>query len=231
MENSISVVVPVYNEEENLRDTVVSLNKCLNKIFKKYEIIIVESKSTDKTPQIADSLSKKNKHVSVIHQNKKYGYGNGLREGYRHCKYDLVWYMDGDCPYNLNVLEKNMPLIKNADAVIGIKSGQRESFRRWLFSGGYNILIRTLFGLKFRDINYSFKLLHHDALKKLDLKSDGWFIDGEILIELKRHNMKVVEIPIRYNLRKKGRSKVVTGPKVVIDMLTEIIYYIFRKKI
>ena len=173
MNNSISVVVPVYNEEENLRDTVVRLNNFLFKIFKNYEIIIVDSSSTDKTGQIADELSRKFKKVYTMHQSKRRGYGNGLREGYRHCKHDLVWYMDGDCPYDLNALNMALPLIKNADAVIGFKSGKDESFQRWLFSEGYNLLIRILFKLNYKDINFSFKLLRHDSLKRLNLKSDG----------------------------------------------------------
>ena len=136
--------------------------------------------------------------------------------------------MDSDLPYNLYYLNIALALIKNADAVIGVKFGERESFRRWLFSFAYNFLIRVFFRLKFHDINFSFKLMRRDALKKLDLRSNGWFIDAEVLIELKKQGMKVIETPIKYDLRNVDNSKVVIGHKIVINLLKEIVNYVFR---
>ena len=228
--SSMSIVVPTYNEQENISTTINKLDRFISKIFKTYEIIAVDSNSTDKTPEIIAKLSKKLKNVRVINQAKRRGFGNGLREGYSHCRYELVWYMDADCPYELDYLKHALPLIKNADAVIGYKIGKRESFQRWLFSKVYNWMVKLLFRLSYRDINFSFKLIKRDALRKLDLKSDKWFIDTEILCELKRHGMDVKEIPIKYIFREKGNSKVVIGAGIVTEMLKEMVGYMFRKK-
>lgn len=229
MFESISIVVPVYNEEENLELTVKKLSTYVKKLFRKYEIIIVDSNSSDRTPQIADRLVKKYPKVSVIHQQRRRGFGNGLRAGYKKCQYELVWYMDGDCPYDLRYLQQALPLIEKADAVVGVKTGTRESPSRWISSKGYNLLIRTCFGVDYRDINFSFKLLRRTALQKLTLKSEGWFIDAEILLELKRHGLRVKELEIVYQHREMGDSKVVMGTGLVIGMLKEMYAYIRRK--
>ena len=228
--NSISVVVPAYNESNNLKKSIFELNSYLSKLFKKYEIIIVESASTDDTAKIADFLQKKLKNVLVIHQKQKLGYGNAIRQGYKKSKYSLVWYNDADRPYDLKALENALALIDNADAVIGYKVGKRESFSRWFFSLGYNLLIRTIFWINLRDINFSFKLVKKEVLDQLDLRSDGWFIDGELLSELSRKKMKIKEIPIKYNIRQEGNSKVVIRPKMIFGFLKEMYYYKTRNK-
>ena len=230
MFESISIVVPVYNEEGNLELTVKKLNTYVKTLFKKYEIIIVDSNSSDRTPQIADRLVKEYKNVSVIHQQVRRGYGNGIRAGYKKCQYELVWYMDGDCPYDLRYLKQALPLIKKADAVIGVKTGTRESPGRWIASRGYNLLIRTWFGVSYRDINFSFKLLRRTALQKLTLESDGWFIDAEILLELNRLGLRVEELEMVNLHRNMDDSKVVMGADLIIDMLKEMYAYMKRKK-
>jgi len=227
---SISVVVPVYNEEQNLAGTVSKLDQFLDDLFSKYEIIIVDSDSTDNTPKIASALSKGLSSVSSIRQSVRRGFGNGLREGYANCKNDLVWYVDADCPFDLGALRRALVLIEDAEAVIGIKKGSHETFMRWLFSKGYNYLVRLVFLLPFKDVNFSFKLIRNRALKKLDLQSDGWFVDTEILLELRRHKLRVKEFPVKFIIRDSGDSKVTIGPSIVNGFLKEIIDYKRRKK-
>lgn len=225
----ISVVVPLYNEEEGAKKTVLGLDRYLKKICEKYEILAIESGSTDNTPKIIDGLAKKLKNVKAIHQKRRMGVGNAIRLGYKNSRYDWVWYRDGDNPYPVEELGKALPYTNNYDAVIAYKTGKRENFTRWFLSLGYNALIKTLFRLKFRDINYHFKFIRKEMLDKLDLRSNIWFIDAEILIELKKNKARVKEIPVRYHIRKEGSSTVTNYPKVVMDLLREIAEYMKRK--
>ena len=88
-----------------------------------------------------------------------------------------------------------------------------------------------MFNLKFRDINYSYKIIRRDVIKKLDLRSEGWFIDAEILIELKRGGYKVKEVHVPYTIRKDNGSKV-SGNYIqsIYGILKEMFQYIKRKK-
>ncbi len=231
MSKNISVVISIYNEEDTLLDFVVKLNRYLRKNFDKFEMIIVEDKSSDKTPQIADYLARKFSSVVPVHKKSRSGFGNCIRGGFKLAKYDLVWYTPPDCPYDLKYLNNAVRLISKSDAVVGYRIGSRESFFRLFFSKSYNILVRALFGIRVRDVNFSFKLLRKEAIDKIDLKSNGWFIDVEILAELKRKKLRVIEIPIKYLIRSKGQSKIHIGSKLILGFFKEIIYYNFRHKV
>ena len=148
----ISVVVPLYNEEEGAKKTVLDLDRYLQKICEKYEILAIESGSTDNTPKIINDLAKKLKNVKAIHQKRRMGIGNAIRLGYKNSRYDWVWYRDGDNPYPVEELGNALPYTNDYDAVIAYKTGKRENFTRWFLSLSYNALIKTLFRLKFRDI-------------------------------------------------------------------------------
>ena len=228
MKFRISVVVPIYNEEDNIEKTVLSLDKLLKNDCLDYEIIIVDSNSTDRSKEISEKLVKNNKKIKYIYQPKRLGFGNGLREGYENCKLDYVWYMDADFPYPIEELRKSYPFLDQNDAVIGFKTGKRENWKRKLMSIVYNRLMKFVFNLKFKDINYSYKIIRNDVLKKMNLISDGWFIDAELLIELKNGRCKVKEIPIPYTIRKEGNSKINNYSKVVYGILKEA--YDYRRK-
>lgn len=231
MKYKISVIVPIYNEEETLEKTVMDLVNFLEKECEDYEIIIVDSNSSDKSEIISKMLCKQYKKVKAIRQKEKKGIGNGLREGYANCNLDYVWYRDADFPYKVSELKKSFPYLKDYDAVIGYKSGKRENLFRKIISIVYNKLVKILFNLKFRDINYSYKIIRKDVLKKLDLRSDGWFIDAEILIELKKGGYKIKEVCVPYTIRK-GKGSKVSGNYIqsIYRILKEMFQYIQRKK-
>src|SRR3989338_7377483 len=125
MKESLSIIVPMYNEEQNAENVIRSLNAGLNKVVDKYEIIVVESGSIDNTRKIVENLSKKYKNIRLITQKRKEGLGSAIRLGFDESRYDLVFYMDGDEPFEITELNRALPLIKDADAVIGYKIGGR----------------------------------------------------------------------------------------------------------
>lgn len=227
---SISIVVPMYNEQGNALRVIQSLDHKLKKLTNKYEIIIVESGSTDNTKAVVDELAQQYKRCRVFHQDKKEGLGSALRYGFRESRNDLVLYMDGDEPFSADEIQRAVPIIKDADAVIGFRVGSRESFSRWFYSKGYNGMIRTLFGIRAKDVNFSFKMLTRKAIDALDLRSNGFFIDAEMLAELKRNKLRVKEMPVTYTPRKEGSSSVSIGPRLIGNMLKEMVHYMLRKK-
>ena len=219
----------MYNEGGIARQAVQKLLDAMKGYEAPFEILIVESGSADRTPEIVDGLEKKYKEVRAFHQKRKEGLGSAIRHGFGNSKMDLVLYMDGDSPFDAKVIRQATPLMKDADAVLGYRLGDRESFKRWFFSKGYNVMIRALFAIKVRDVNFSFKMLRKEALAKLDLRSNGFFIDAEIIAELKRKNCAWQEMGIPYTERAEGSSTVRIGPKLIAGMLKEMFAYIGRK--
>lgn len=225
MAYSISIVIPVYNEEKNIGATIKRLVPVLKKNFSDYEIIIVESSSTDNSRAIVDNIAGKNKKIIVIHQNKKMGYSNAIRTGFNECKKELSIFVDCDLPYDFKYLADASKYMKDYDAVLGYRVGKRGSLGRLIMSKGANILAKLLFNIKVRDVGFPFKMIRTRLLKNLNLVSNNSFIREEILIELRKHKARVNEIPILYRARVEGKSKFSNFYRTVKGHLSDIFNY------
>lgn len=223
MKHNISIVLPLYNEEEGIKSTLKNLVPVLKRAFSDYEIIIVESGSTDKSGEIADRASKKDKKIRVIHQGSRKGYGNAIREGLKHCKHGLSMYIDCDNPYDFRYLEYAVNYIEECDAVIGYKQGKRETFGRLVLSKGANLFSKVLFRLNVKDVNYPFKMMKTEFVKKMNLLSNNSFIAAEILIELKKQRAKIKEILVPHKMRTHGQSKFMNFRKVISEHLNDLL--------
>jgi glycosyltransferase involved in cell wall biosynthesis len=225
MKYRLSVIIPVYNEEENLEHATASLVELLEKACADYEVIIVDSASTDRTGDIAQRMAALHPKVKNIRQKARKGFGNGLREGYANATMDYVWYVDADLPYDLDNLVKALPFFPEYDAVIGYKTGRRENAMRWVMSFVYNRFIRLVLGLKYRDINYSFKIVKRDVLDKLKLEADGWFVTVELLTQLQKKGYKVKEMLVPFIMRAHGQSKVSNYSGTIMYFIRETFKY------
>ena len=224
MDKSISAVLPMYNEQENAAVATSNMLKKLEMISDQHEVIIVESGSTDGTGEIVDGLAQNNSRVRVIHQGKREGLGSGIRAGLEAAVHDLVFYSDADSPFDLAELPRAVQLIESADMVIGFRKTRRESLKRKVYSQVYNRLIRSLFGLKVKDVNFSFKLMRREVLENISLHSNGCFIDAELLIEASRKRYEIREVGIEYLTRANGESTL-ANRNVVFDILQEMYKY------
>ena len=207
MAYSISVVIPVYNEEKNIEATIKKLIPVLKNNFSDYEVIMVESNSTDRSRVIVDSIARKNEKIKIIHQEKKMGYSNAIRTGLKECKKELSIFIDCDLPYDFEHLADASKYMKDYDAVLGYRVGKRGSLGRLIISKGANIFAKFLFEIKVKDIGFPFKMIKTNLIKKFNLVSNNSFIREEILIELKKYNARIKEIPIPYHIRAEGKSK------------------------
>lgn len=226
---AISVVVPMYNEEENAENAVRSLLGVMSSISSDFEIMIVESGSTDRTAEIADLLATEHPAVRVIHQINREGLGSAIRLGFANASKDVILYIDGDEPFDIRRLSDAAPLITDYDAVIGFRVGKRESFKRALFSRVYNTLVQLVFSLDVRDVNFSMKMFHREILKKLDLRANGVFYDAELVAEFRRNGVSIGQVGFEYTPRKAGESTL-DRPSIVVNTLYEMVRYILRKK-
>ncbi|MCL6650369.1 MAG: hypothetical protein K6U89_18870 [Chloroflexi bacterium] len=117
-----------------------------------------------------------------------------------------------------------LPLSEGADILIGYRISRHEGWKRELMSWGYNRLIRWLFGLRVRDVNFAFKVFRRSVLDAIHLKSEGSIIDAEILNEAMRAGFTIREVGMPYYPRQAGVSTL-AGPRVVAGILAEMARY------
>jgi len=202
--SSVSFFCPAYYDEKNIPLVVKDADKFLRKTAKKYEIIVINDGSPDKTGEIADKLAKKYKNMKVIHHKENKGYGGALKTGFMNAKYDYVMYTDGDNQYDVFEFNNLIPLLKNSDIVAGYVSKKAISKRRKLQSEIYNTLIFLLFGVYFKDINCSMKIFKRKVLENIEIKSKSAFIDAEMIIKAKRKGFKIMRKEVTHKPRIHG---------------------------
>ncbi|MEM2918380.1 MAG: glycosyltransferase family 2 protein [Candidatus Altiarchaeota archaeon] len=206
MENSISVILPAYNEEKNIRKAVENAISALEKISKDYEVIVVDDGSKDKTGEIANSL--KSEKVKVIHHEKNMGYASALKTGFKNAEKELIFFTDADNQFDLNELKKFVPLSKYYDVVIGYRLNRHDPLHRLIISRCYNFLIRALFGIKVRDIDCAFKLFRKEVIKHIEIKHKGWLINTELMVKILKKGYKFKEVPVMHYPRTEGKTTV-----------------------
>lgn len=222
---NISAFFPAYNEEENIVPVVESAIKVLKEVADQYEIIVVDDGSRDKTHQVVEDLDRKYPEVKLITHEKNLGYGAALYTGFKNCRYEFIFFSDGDNQFDLEELKKLIPFIKKADLVTGYRVQRHDSFWRKINARGWNTLVRLLLDIRVKDINCAFKLFKKETLERIDiehLKSQGAMANTEILARLRKIDASIIEIPVNHYPRLYGRA---TGakPRIILRAFKELI--------
>ena len=174
-----------------------------------YELIIVDDKSTDRTPEIADALAADDPHVRVVHHAVNRKLGGSIKTGFATATGDLVLYTDADLPFDFEEVPRAVRLLRlyDADIVSAYRFDRTgEGYTRAIYTFFYNLLIRTMFGVKARDINFAFKLLRRRVLDHIELRSEGSFIDAELIIRAMRSGFELQQFGVDYFPRTRGES-------------------------
>jgi glycosyltransferase involved in cell wall biosynthesis len=222
---SVSIVFPMYNEEDYILRAVRAAREILAEITPDYEIVIVDDCSKDRTPAIADELARTDPHVKVVHNEHNRRLGGTLRAGYAVATKELVLYTDADLPFDLQELGRAVRLLQyqEADVLSAYRFDRTsEGLLRTVYSFFYNWLIRVAFGLALKDVNFSFKLFRRALLEKIALKSEGSFIDVEFLVRARNAGASIIQIGVDYFPRSRGVSTL-SSPAVIFKILGEMI--------
>ena len=232
MNKKISVIIPVYNEQNELENSVLKVASALEKTGMGYDIIIAEDGSTDKTFEIAKRLERDN--IKVIHSEKRLGRGSSLSKAIRLCNSEIAMYMDVDLSTSLDYIPI---LISEIDAGAGIAVGSRllpaskveRDLLRDVFSKGYNLFVRLLTGSKLHDHQCGFKAFSIKTVLPLldEVEDNHWFWDTELLVRAQKKGIHVAEIPVEWKGTRKSKvnhfSDVLNmGKKVVKLSVTRI---------
>ncbi|WP_414168523.1 glycosyltransferase [Streptoverticillium reticulum] len=200
----LDVVVPVYNEEDDLEACVRRLHAHLTATFPYgFRITVADNASTDRTPEVAARLDDAIEEVSAVRLEQK-GRGRALRTVWSLSDAPVLAYMDVDLSTDLNALLPLVaPLISgHSDLAIGTRlaGGSRvvRGPKREFISRAYNLVLRTGLAARFSDAQCGFKAIRKDAAEALLplVEDTGWFFDTELLVLAERAGMRIHEVPV-----------------------------------
>lgn len=204
----ISVFFPAYNEEKNIEETVKDARKVLEKIAKKWEIIIVNDGSSDKTGEIASKLSRSDARIEVITHRGNKGYGEALRSGFYNAKHTWIATVDSDGQFDFSEIRKLWEKTDKADVVIGYRINRQDSIIRKIFGWGWTFLANILLGINVRDVDCAFKLVNKKVIEKIPkLKSTrGGMISPELLAKAKKAGFVIDQVAVHHFPREAGHQ-------------------------
>ncbi len=210
-----AVIVPTYNESDNLVALVTELRATVPELT----VIVVDDNSPDGTGQLADELARADLHVVPIHRPSKLGLGTAHIAGIKHALahgLEPIVTMDADFSHSPRYVPDLLRAMANYDVVIGSRymhgGGQLKcSLWRIALSRGANAFAKIVLGLKANDCTAGFRAYRRGVLESIDLDaifSNGYSFLIEMLYQCQRHGWRVGEVPIIFEDRRKGKSKV-----------------------
>lgn len=232
---SVSLVIPMYNEELNIEPAIRAATESLTRYADDYEIIVVDDASTDEGPRIVARLAEADPSLRLLTHERNRKLGATLRTGFDAATKDLVFYMDADIPFDPDVLGRAMRALEitGADMIAAYRHDRTmEGLKRGIYTLVYNWLIGVLFGWPHRDINFSFKLMKREVLEAMELKSEGSLIDAELIVKAKNRGFAIQQIGTDYFPRIRGTSHLASFG-VVLKILRELVklYPEMREKV
>jgi len=228
---SLSAFFPCYNEEENIEKLVTSVCTTLPKIAKKFEIIVVDDGSSDKTKKIVQRLQKQCPDLRIVSHAQNSGYGAAIKTGIKSASKNMDWvfWMDGDLQFDITSLDKFLQYTREYDAIIGYRAHRADTFLRKVNGELYTRLINFLFHMNIKDIYCAFKLIRKDKLDEVHIETSSAFTSSEILIKLKSKGAKFKQLPVAHYPRMHGKP---TGGSfaVILKGLNETVRFYFHSK-
>jgi glycosyltransferase involved in cell wall biosynthesis len=229
MIDELSVFFPTYNEEGNVEKLVKNTKKVLEKVARKWEMIIVNDGSKDRTKEVAERLAKKDKRIRVVNHKVNQGYGGALKTGYENAKFEWVAFVDSDNQFDFSEITKFIKRKDKADLILGVRKERADSFMRKVFTKVWShILPRVLLGLKVTDYSCGFKLINkkvYDAVQPL--VGEEKVTQIEMLTKAQRMGYKFAEVKVNHFPRKFG-SQTGANIKVILRSVRDLIKLWFQ---
>ena len=204
----LSVFFPAYNDSGTIASLVITALQAARKLTPDFEVIVVNDGSADKTAEILDELARTYPEVKVVHHARNRGYGGALRSGFAAATRDLVFYTDGDAQYDpseMTVLWH--ALVDGVDLVNGYKISRSDPLHRIVIGRIYHHTVKTLFGLKVRDVDCDFRMMRRSIFDRVLLQKNSGVICLEMMKKIQDAGFRIAEVPVHHYHRAHGRSQ------------------------
>lgn len=224
---TFSIVVPLFNEEENVQPLIQMITEAIGDDPRLSEIVLVDDGSVDATAELTLRLAEFDQRIRLIRHHRNQGLGAAIRTGLKAAQSDFVLYTDADLPFDFKLIPQLLALASENRLVSGYRLNRGEGGRRWVLTTVYNFLIWLFFGLSMHDVNFACKIFPQQFLRAANFNSAGSFIDVEILLEARRFGLEIIEHPLVYFPRTRGLSTL-SRPQVILFILREMFAYTGR---
>lgn len=224
----LSIFFPFWNEQDNIEKIVTDAIPVAKKVARKWEILMIDDGSSDKTLEIANRLAKKDDHLRVISHQPNRGYGAALTSGLTNANYKYIVFTDGDGQFDFTEVTKFIEKIDKSDMVIGFRKRRRDKklFKRLLLMNLLKVWDFLLFRFYFRDIDCGFKMFRRETVEKLlPLRSEGAMITTEILAKARKKKLKIKEVGVTHYPRELGHQTGANGPVIIRAILESLILW------
>jgi len=220
----ISAVMPAFNEEGNLEQSVGRMAAALADQARAFEVIVVDDGSQDGTAALLARLKAIHPSLRVVRHPVNRGYGAALRSGFAAARYPWIFLMDADNQFDPADVAVLLAAATDADIVAGYRKRRRDPLPRRLNAWAFFTLVTILFGRLARDVNCAFKLIRRDLLVRMELHSEGALINTEVFVLARQLQARVVEVPVQHYPRMSGRQ---TGAnlRVVFRAFSELLAF------
>ena len=202
----ISVFLPCHNEEGNVERVVGALDRELPKVSDRYEIVVVNDGSRDRTGEIADRLAADNPRLKVVHHPVNRGYGGAVTSGIRACTQPWVVLCDGDGQFEASDIARLAAKAPQCDVVAGYRSHRADPLMRKVNGKAWTLLMRLLLGIRIRDIDCGLKLFRRDLLSGIELQARGAMISAELMAILAGRGARICEVDVHHLPRVSGEQ-------------------------
>ena len=221
----VSVVVPMHNEEKSVGPLLDLALDTLPRHVDEFEIVLVDDASKDETVAVVEARSAADSHIRLVRHETNRGLGGALKTGFGAATKEWILYTDCDLPWDLEETGRAFRAaeITGSDFISGYRHDRTgEGVLRTLYSFVYNGLVHSAFGVPIRDVNFSCKLFRRRLLEGMTLKSEGSFIDAELISRCYGRGTVIQQIGLDYFPRTRGVSTL-SSPRVVFKILAELL--------
>lgn len=224
LERGISVFFPCFNDAGTIPSMVMEALVVLRGLTSTYEVIVIENGSTDYAWDVLDELERlygphgadavNRGRVRIIRYSDPLDYGGALRAGFGACRYELVFYTDGDGQYDVRELrslwarlQEEETVGRPVDVVMGNKVTRNDPLHRRFISWAYHHSMRVAFGFQVHDVDCDFRLIKRHVFNKVTLTQNSGAIALELMTKIQLAGFRTVEVPVNHYHRAYGVSQ------------------------
>ena len=202
----LSASFPAHNEEDNVEPMIADLLAALPEFAERFEVIVVDDGSRDRTFDRASAVAARDPRVRVVRHEVNRGYGAAVWTGLVSGTMEYAFFTDGDRQFDVHQIADLIRALPGHDVVVGYRVNRQDNAIRIANAHAWNWLIRLLFGVPVRDVDCAFKLFDRRVLQGLAIEAGGAMFSSELLARLKARGARIVEVPVRHLPREKGSA-------------------------